>query len=105
MSSANLDPNKFEKFPQQDEEPDYDELFGSLFPEIEAELFATTQLSNEEPFFPLQSFSNSSEPSELTSVTEPIRIAQTQNSASSAALQTVSNDPLSNSFPLVVRTT
>jgi hypothetical protein len=101
MSSVNLDLNTFEKFPQQDEEPGYDELFGSLCPEIEAEIFATTQLSNEEPFFPLQSFSNSSEPSILTSVAEPIRIAQTQNSASSAAPQTFSNDPISNSFPLV----
>lgn len=104
-SSANLDPNTFESLttlPQQEDELDYNDLFGSLFPDIEAELFTTLQLLHEEPFIPPESSVDALQPSELTSTMESIQDPQNQNIATSVPVPAESNDilfnPVFNSF-------
>jgi len=104
-SSANLGPNTFESLttlPQQEDELDYNDLFGSLFPDIEAELFSTSELLHEEPFFPPESSLDALQPSELMSTMESIQDPQNQNIATSVPVPAESNDvlfnPVFNSF-------
>ena len=103
-SFANLETDTFESltiFPQLENDPNYDELFGSLFPNIDAVPFATSQLSLEEPFISAES-SNVLEASDLTSTMELTQYPQNRNNATRAPLPVESNDnlisPVFNSF-------
>jgi hypothetical protein len=85
-SSANLETDTFESltiFPQLENDLNYDDIFSSLFPNIDAVPFATSQLSLEEPFISAES-SSVLEASDLTSTMESTQDPQNQNNATRA---------------------
>lgn len=93
-SSANLETDTFESltiFPQLENDLNYDDIFSSLFPNIDAVPFATSQLSLEEPFISAES-SSVLEASDVTSTMKSTQDPQDQYNTTRALPLAESND-------------